>query len=152
MKTRNIYLVLLLTALAAGLPVQAADGVDHSSLKTVEGVVTGIDRVSGEGGVEILQVTLGGTEGADPLSFLLAPAEALQSIGFEVREGDRLKVKCFFEGDGPARVHKIMNVSRGSMVRLRTLRQIPLWDNRGLWQGGPILSRPGAGGGHNGRN
>ncbi len=152
MKTRGTLMVLLLTCLATVLPVYGAGGAEHSSLKTVEGVVVAIDLVPGEGGVEIMQVILGEIEGAGPLSFLLAPAEALQSIGFEVQVGDRLKVKCFYEGDGPARVQKMMNMSKGSMVRLRTLRQIPLWDNRGLWQGGPSIQRPAHGGGGGVRN
>lgn len=154
MKFRMACLVLLLTTSGAVLPATAGGGVEHSSLKTVAGVVTAIDRVPGEGGIEVLQVTLGELDGEGPTSFLLAPAEALQSIGFEVREGDRLRLKCFYEGAGPARVHKVMNVSMGSMVRLRTLRQIPMWDNQGRWKGGAARPQPGHGGGahHGGRN
>jgi hypothetical protein len=141
-KPAGTFLVLALAFLSVFLPVHGAGGKSQSALRTVDGTVVAIDLAPGEGGVEILRVSLEEEPGSGPLSFLLAPAEALESIGFEVQVGDRLKLKCFYEESGPARVHKMMNVSRGSMIRLRTLRQIPLWDNRGLWQGGPSIMRP----------
>ena len=143
MRARAAGLILFLSVL---LPAHAENGVDRSSLKTVAGVVTAMEQVPGEGGIEILHVTLGEIDGTGTLSILLAPAEALESIGFQIREGDRLKLKCFSDDPGPARAHKVMNVSRGTMIRVRTLRQIPLWDNQGRWRGGAARPQSGHGG------
>jgi hypothetical protein len=46
----------------------------------------------------------------------------------------------FVESDGPAPVHKVQNLSKGTVVRLRTLHTTPLWDSTGGWQGSSIRS------------
>jgi hypothetical protein len=124
----------------------------RSSLKTVEGDVLTVNLVEGEGGIEVVQVTIAveGDQGPAP-AILLAPPEALEEIGFAVHPGDHLKVK-YFVGEGESgKAHKVLNTTRGLMVRLRTLRQIPLWTNQGRWQGGQGRMQrgplPGRGGG-----
>ena len=53
----------LVLFLSVVLPAQAGSGVDRSSLKTVAGVVTAMEQVPGEGGIQILKVTLGEIQG-----------------------------------------------------------------------------------------
>jgi hypothetical protein len=127
-----------LLILAGTSPLLGAGGRGASaSLKTEDGVVSLVDRAPGEGGIEVVRVTLTlDGERAAPLRVLLAPPAAMAQLGFQVEPGDRLRVN-YFVGEGACLVHKVLNASRNTMVRLRTLRQIPLWDNQGGWQGGP---------------
>lgn len=131
----GIGLVLLLAATTCS-GVAVAGG--HSSLAVVEGTVLEVGIHPGEGGLELVTVRLS-TERPDSqeLELLLAPQSALEETGFTVQQGDRLKARIFTADEGPASVHKVQNLSQNSMVRLRTLRQIPLWDGAGMWQGGP---------------
>lgn len=109
----------------------------RSSLKTIEGVVLEVSQVEGEGGIAVVQVSIAADEAPGPArSILLAPLGALVEIGFTVAPGDHLKVKYFVGDDEGGKAHKVLNTSRGLMVRLRTLRQVPLWTNQGHWQGG----------------
>ncbi|MBD3868395.1 MAG: hypothetical protein IFK94_09745 [Acidobacteria bacterium] len=139
-------IVLLATT---GFASAAGDGAGpvRTSMKTVTGVVESLAVVPAEGGIDVVRVTLILDEktGAS-LDVLLAPEGLMDEIGFTVQEGDRLKVKYFLDEEGPARAHKVLNTTRGSMVRFRTLRQIPLWSNQGAWQGGAARSQPGNGG------
>jgi hypothetical protein len=93
-------------------------------------------------------VTLAAEQGArgEELVVLLGPEQALDEIGFAVEAGDRLRVRVFRADEGAVRAHKVLNLSRGTMVRLRTLRQVPLWNGQGAWQGGPCRSGQGGGG------
>jgi len=142
---RSTWFVLLLTA-ATCSGVATAGG--HSSLAVVEGTVLEVGKQPGEGGLELVTVRLS-AERPDPheLELLLAPQSVLEDTGFTVQQGDRLKARIFTTDEGPAAVHKVLNLSQNSMVRLRTLRRIPLWDGSGMWQGGPGL---GGQGGHHG--
>lgn len=139
----SIGLVLLLAATTCS-GIAVAGG--HSSLAVVEGTVLEVGVQPGEGGLELVTVRLS-TERSDSqeLELLLAPQSVLEETGFTVQQGDRLKARIFTADAGPASVHKVLNLSQNSMVRLRTLRQIPLWDGAGMWQGGPGL---GGQGGH----
>lgn len=117
------------------------------SLAVVEGTVLEVGSQPGEGGIELVTVRIS-TQRPEPheIELLLAPQSVLEETGFTVQKGDRLKARVFIAEEGPASVHKVRNLSQNSMVRLRTLRQIPLWDGAGMWQGGG----PGSGrhGGH----
>jgi hypothetical protein len=126
----------------------ARAGGGLSALRVVEGTVLEIGILPGEGGLDLVAVRLASsTPGASDLELLLAPSSVLEETGFAIRSGDQLKARIFTDNDGPATVHKVKNLTQGSMVRLRTLRQVPLWDGVGQWQGGPGL---GAGGGASG--
>ena len=82
---------------------------------------------------------------------VLGPADSLQDVGFEVSEGDRLRARVFVREDGPAYAQKVMNLTRRTMLQLRTLRQVPLWNASGRWEGGPARTRPGGPGSGRGR-
>ncbi len=146
------FLCCSILLLAGGFAVAGADGPPpRSSLKTVEGEVLSVSRIAGEGGIEVVQVSLAPKgDPKNPLQILLAPPEAMDDIGFSVEPGDQLKIKYFVAGEGSCRAHKVLNSSRGLMVRLRTLRQIPLWNNQGHWQGGQGRMRQGQGPGRGG--
>lgn len=154
---RCMTAMLIVLLAAVGIASAARDGARpaRSSLKTVIGSVESMAIVPGEGGIDVVRVKLllEGEAGGS-LDVLLAPELLMSDIGFIVQEGDRLKVKYFLDEEGPARAHKVLNTTRGSMVRFRTLRQIPLWSNQGAWQGGAARPQPGRGGGspRGGRN
>ena len=116
--------------------VTRADHFTSATLRTVEGHVLSIGSHMGEGELDLLTVDLA-IEGsqAETLQLLLAPGAVFEEIGFSVSEGDRLKARVFVESDGPAPVHKVQNLSKGTVVRLRTLHTTPLWDSTGGWQG-----------------
>mgnify|MGYP001828431473 CR=1 FL=1 len=137
MTTSARFAVAMLTS--ATFTCAAAQAASPTStLREVEGRVTEIGALRGEGDLELITVRLSksGAEAMD-LDLLLAPESVLVETGFTVEPGDRLKARIFTTEEGPATVHKVKNLTQGSMVRLRTLRQIPLWDNNGRWQGSP---------------
>lgn len=138
---KRLGLFLTLAALVGNTATAAEDS---SALAMIEGTVLEVGSLPGEGGLELVNARLS-TRHADSgvVDLLLAPQSVLDETGFSVQTGDRLRARVFIADEGPAMVHKVRNVSQGSMLRLRTLRQIPLWDNSGMWQGGP-----GHGGGH----
>lgn len=114
------------------------------ALLTLEGIVARVDETAGEGEVPLLSLDL--ATGGGEVRILVAPPEALAHIGFEVRPGDRVRARVFFDpGSRVAYAQKILNQSRDLMVRLRTLRHEPLWDAAGNWQGSPAeVRRPGS--------
>jgi hypothetical protein len=110
----------------------------RSSLVTVEGTVSGVASAPAEGDLEVLEVILsGGGSGEKELVLLLAPRATLQEVDFQIEQGDEIQARIFPTDQGPAKVHKIRNLTRNTMLRLRTLHRIPLWDGDGGWQGGP---------------
>jgi hypothetical protein len=105
-----------------------------------EGQVISVAEKPGEGALTIVTVQLvAASDDSQGWELLLAPRSALADIGFEVEVGDRLKARIFPSEEGPAKVHKVLNLTRRKMVRLRSLFQIPLWDGSGAWQGGQCL-------------
>lgn len=116
-----------------------------ASLDTFEGEVTALVEQPGESGLALVAVDLDLGDGEAPRRILLAPRATLDEIGFEVEVGDRLKVRVFAESDPPVRAQRVLNASRSSLVRLRTLRQVPLWSSTGAWQGGGPRGGPGSG-------
>jgi len=150
MRPRSFSLVVLamIFPIAAGLaPTLADGGTDRSSLLTVEGTVDALEtRVMDDGGeITSVHLRVDGPDGRE-LDVLLAPAGALRETGFEVEPGDRMRAKIFLAEGPEVEAHKVMNLSRGTMVRLRTLRRVPLWDSEGRWQGGPCRDQPGGAG------
>jgi len=121
----------------------------RSSLITVEGTVLTVASAPGEGDLEVLTVTLApkGAEGRE-LDLLLAPKATLDEVDFQVEQGDEIQARVFPADDGPAKVHKVRNLTRHTMLRLRTLHRIPLWDGFGSWQGGPGQGAMGGQGQH----
>jgi len=128
------------------LPAAAEETDGRAALRTVEGAVGAVERLPAGSDGGMMAVRLQVEEGAGPreLEVLLAPERALSESGFEVAAGDRLRARVFLSDGGAVEAHKVMNLSRGTLVRLRTLRRVPLWDASGRWQGGPCRT-PGEG-------
>jgi hypothetical protein len=138
----------MITMVSLGLtPAVVADRSDRASLATVEGIVSTVDAIRDDDtgiATTAVRLRLEDPPGAE-ITVLLAPTTALGQSGFEVGTGDRLRARVFLSDGEAVEAHKVMNISRGMMVRLRTLHRVPLWDGHGQWHGGPSRSR-GAGG------
>jgi hypothetical protein len=145
----GIVLISVALAVASGAATDEREAM-RASLLTVEGTVKSVTVLPGEGELPVVAVSLKlDGETAEELTVLLAPEQALTEIGFAVGSGDHCRIRIFRPDEGPAKAHKVLNMSRGTMVRLRTLHQVPLWDGRGRWQGGPCRDQSGSGaGGH----
>jgi hypothetical protein len=151
MSARLAMRVALAAALAAGWAFGARAEGEHSalrtSLRTVEGTVAAVSSRPAEGNLDVVAVTLDtGDAGAKHLELLLAPQQVLDEISFGIEEGDRLRARVFVDDQGPLKVHKAMNLTRGTMVRFRSLRKIPLWGREGNWEGGSCRRQGGHGG------
>ena len=148
-----IAVVAILPIVVGFSPIPTEEPADRSSLLTVEGIVDAVEtRVTDEGG-EITSVRLRVDDpDARELDVLLAPENALRETGFEIEPGDRMRARIFLSDAPEVEAHKVMNLSRGMMVRLRTLRKVPLWDGEGRWQGGPCRDQPGGGQGRQHRH
>lgn len=137
---------LVLAAAVALSPAVAAERVARgtSNLAEVRGPVLQVTAVPGEGDLDVVAVEIDGGDGP-PQLVLLGPASMLDEAGFEVSEGDMLRVKVFVgEDDGDRRAAlRVLNLTRRTMVRLRTFHQDPLWDTSGRWEG---VGAHGAGG------
>ncbi len=134
------FLAIAFALSLGALPVAAATG---TSLVTLEGTVLELGEEPGEGRVPVLIVEIE-VQDATRRRLALAPPSALRELGFEVEKGDVLRVAAFAGSTEPLRVQKVRNVTRRTMLRLRSLSALPLWDAGGRWQGGPC--RGGAGG------
>jgi len=131
--------VVLSLALVVTVSVLKAEPPDKVSLRTIEGEIVSVGRFEGEGQLELVLAELrpqGGEQ--ETVQVLLAPESVCDDIGFQVEAGDRVRVRIFADDEGPARAQKAMNLSQGTMVRLRTLHRTPLWSASGDWQGGAI--------------
>ncbi len=139
---------LLLAAVLAcgGTPADAAGPRGRGeALREISGEIVRLETVRGEGGLDARVAWVRLADGRE-VSLLVAPPAVLERLGMVFAPGDRIRARVFVERDPPWPVHKIRNVSRGQMARLRTLTHIPLWDGSGHWVGwgGPH------GGGHHG--
>jgi len=156
MSARAIRAVMLMSLAVTALGSPAAGG-EHAqdrptSLRTVEGIVVSVFAAPAEGDLQVVAATLEtGEAKLGQLEVLLAPKRVLDEIAFDVRQGDRLRARVFVADEGPLKVHKAMNLTRGTMVRFRSLREVPLWNTTGDWEGGPCRRSSGHGGGHQGR-
>jgi hypothetical protein len=63
----------------------------------------------------------------EPLRVRLAPLNAFERSGFELREGDPIRIRLIVSDDPPA-VQRIRNLRTGAVLRLRCLHGEPLWD------------------------
>lgn len=137
--TRSRPFLVVLAFCASILPGVGIHGFEEeercrsASLRVVEGRVTDVGEMPAEGNVPAVAIRIGA--GEDAVRLLLAPRTALQGAQFRVDVGDDVRARVFRNEQGIARVHKIQNLSRGSTVKLRTLRRHPLWDDSGAWQG-----------------
>ncbi|UCF69108.1 MAG: hypothetical protein JSV80_07440 [Acidobacteriota bacterium] len=137
-----VVLIAMLLIAASGAAGRGRDEARARALLTVEGEVIELDSAAAEGGLSVVMVTLS-TDRAD-LKLLLAPAETLAEIGFEVRVGDALRAHVFRERDEatPLKVHRVLNMTAKTMVRLRTLHLRPVWNDVGAWRGGDCRPAP----------
>ena len=138
-----VALCMVATAAAAS----GGPGSTRSTVVTVEGTVRSVTALPAEGELSVMAIALVTGDAADgeEITVLLGPPQAMDEIGFAVQEGDRCRARIFRSEDGVVRAQKVLNVSRGTMVRLRTLHQVPLWNGQGSWQGGPCRSGQGSG-------
>jgi len=145
-RTFLIAWVAMLPIVLGLVPSRAEHSAERSSLVTVEGIVDAVETRFADQGEGITSVRLRVDEpDARDLDILLAPESALRETGFEIEAGDRLRARIFLSDDPEVEAHKVMNLSRGMMVRLRTVRRVPLWDSDGQWQGGPCREQGGTG-------
>lgn len=106
-----------------------------STLLVLEGTVVARDEVKAEGDLPVVRVHVETDDGVRRV--LLAPRAILDEIDCPVDAGDRLRARVFAAEPGEdVAAHKIFNMTKERMARLRTLRRDPLWDNAGVWQGG----------------
>jgi len=147
MRIRCVAVAFALAAIARSLQGAADEPRVRptASLRTVEGEVSALSELPGEGELAVLAVDLEIAEGNAPLRILLAPREVLEEIDFPIEVGDRVRVRIFASEEAPAFAQRILNTTRGSLVRLRTLRQEPLWNADGAWRGGNPSGGPGWG-------
>lgn len=148
MTRRRLAFALALAALARSL--HGADAGEPrvrptASLRTVEGTVTALAELPGEGELPVVAIDLALGEGEEPQRVLLAPRGVLEEIDFPIEVGDQVRVRIFAADDAPAYAQRVLNTTRGSLVRLRTLRQEPLWNAAGAWRGGNPSGGPGWG-------
>ena len=136
-----VALLILVAVTATAAPAEAK----KLALSTLEGEVVSLRLSQGEGDLELLAVEIRAEDGnGDAVVVLLAPESACEEIGFEGSAGDRLRARVFVQDDGIAKAHKVLNLSQGTMVRFRTLRNVPLWTSTGAWQGGSSRVQPGS--------
>lgn len=142
--TANLRGLVLLAGLLLMAVAARADCKNASTLRTVEGRVQSLGLQKGEGDLELLTVDIAiqGTN-AETMQLMLAPGQVFDDIGFSINEGDRLRARVFIDSEGPAPVHKVQNLTQGTVVRLRTLHATPLWNATGGWQGSSIRNGPG---------
>jgi len=155
MNPRRSALLVALSFLASSPPATRAEEPPvrpTASLRTVEGEVVALHELPGEGELTVVAADLALPGEGGELRVLLAPRGVLEEIDFPIEVGDRIRVRIFAEGDGPeAFAQRVLNASRGALVRLRTLRREPLWNASGVWRGGDPSRGPGRGaGGHRG--
>lgn len=143
-----VLVAALLLAIAGSDAGERGRAARASLLRVTEGVVVSVAEAAAEGDLRAVMVRVEEEEGGGT-DLVLAPAPVLEQAGFHVEEGDRLRARFFAtESSKPARVQKVLNLSRGLMVRLRTLHRHPLWDGSGNWQGAPGGHRGGRRHGH----
>ncbi len=153
---RILSATLLVFGLAlAGAGALHAETPSRRSLMTIEGEVVAIASLPAEGALEVLTLSIRERGRKELRQILLAPARALEELGFTIAKGDQIRARIFKVDNGPARTQKIRVTNRGTMVRLRTLHELPLWSGDGSWQGGACRTIQGGGhhrrhGGHGG--
>ena len=134
-RARRAAFLLAALAAFAGPPADAAGrGRREEALREVSGRILRLETVRAEGGLDAQVAWVRLADGSEA-SLLVAPPAVLEQLGLRFAPGDRIRARVFVDGDPPWPVHKIRNVSRGQMARLRTLTHVPLWDGAGHWVG-----------------
>ena len=135
--------VLLL--LTAALLSPAAAPARSISLSTLEGVVMSVQTIHSVDDLDLMAVELRNATNGRRTLVLLAPQATCREIGFEATPGDRLRAPVFGPVDATATAQQVLNLSRETTTRFRTLTGIPFWTNAGVWRGGLSHSLPGTG-------
>ena len=135
-----VLLFLLWVGASSVDPVSAEVAV---AFRNVEGRVVAVALPATDGEPALLRADIEIEGELSVLGLLLAPTTVCDEIGFEVGVGDFLRARVFVEEGEEVRVQKVLSLSRGTMVRFRTMHQIPLWDSTGAWNGGEIRTGPG---------
>jgi hypothetical protein len=129
-------IAILVAIVLASAAIAGGGTRGTSNLAEIRGPVVGISAVPGEGDLDVVAVEIDASP--DPARLiLLGPPSMLEEAGFEVAEGDVLRIKVFVAeraGD-PEAALRVLNLTRRTMVRLRTFHQDPLWDTSGRWEG-----------------
>ena len=141
--TRWVGLGLTLALLVSFQATTIAAHARTYPMRNVEGKVISVSHQTGEGNLDLVYARLRPADNSDAIELLLAPPGVCDQIGFEIETGDRIRARIFLDEESTFRVQKIQNLSRGTMVRLRTLHETPLWSASGRWQGGPMRASPG---------
>lgn len=136
-------LVWMLAPTALFSAGDAGAGDQAHGFLIVEGRVVTLGSESGEGGLDLVTATLRTATGS--LSVGLAPESVFRQTGFPLQEGDDVVIRLFQESGGilpPAQM--VQNRTRNRAIRLRSILREPLWDGKGIWQGGFCTHRIGA--------
>jgi hypothetical protein len=132
-KLDTLALAVVMTLAVATPSPASGHGRGASALRVVEGTVEQVGEAVAEGDLAVVTVRLRDT--GEELQ--LAPASVLEELDFPVEPGDEIKARVFpVEESGAAPAQKVFNLTKGRMLRLRTMRRDPLWDGSGRWQGG----------------
>ena len=145
----RIILVATCVVSLASVATLAGEGssMQRTALRTVEGTVVAVYSQPAEGELKVVGVAVDtGAKEAGHFDLLLAPQQVLDEISFALDVGDRFRARVFVAEQGPLKVYKAMNLTKGTMVRFRSLHQVPLWGNAGDWEGGDCRRQGGQGG------
>lgn len=132
----------LLTWLPGPIPCRAGTPGDLA-LRDVRGLVERTLFTDAHSGEQWLEAVIDDGS-AEPLRVRLAPINAFERIGFELREGDPIQIRYFVSDDPPA-VQRIRNLRTGAVLRLRCLHGEPLWDRHHRGGRGPREAGPHSG-------
>jgi len=127
-------------SLLPGSPPCLAEGSGDLALRDVNGVVEQTLSSEGQAGENWLEVLI--DDGSpEPLRVRMAPMNAFERIGFELREGDPIRIR-FFVSDDPPTVQRIRNLRTGAVLRLRCIHGEPLWGHHHPGARGPRGTGP----------
>jgi hypothetical protein len=104
------------------------------ALRDLVGTVVAIEEVTlDEGTTPWLEVVVQ-TPDEERLRARVAPAAVLEESGFELKPGQRVRIRVFVE-ETPPGTSRVRNMDSGQMLRLRCLHGEPLWTYHGLGAG-----------------
>ena len=131
--------------LATSALVESPAQARSISLTMLEGVATSTRVIQSQDGLDLMAVEIRDERDGQRTLVILAPEAACKEIGFKVTPGDRLRARVFGPVDATATAQEVLNLSRVTRARFRTLTGIPFWTTAGEWQGGVSRSLPGTG-------
>ena len=121
-----VFSVLACTTPLFGLAPCRAEVSGDLVLRDIDGLVERTLSTDLREGEEWMEAVIDDGS-AEPVRVRLAPVQVLERSGFELREGDPIRVRYFVSEDPPA-VQRIRNLRTGAVLRLRCLHGEPLWD------------------------